>query len=184
MASHNSPLRFAILFIGLFLAFYYFNIGFFGITSPGKVYSPFLANHLNYIAVLRSFLLWCSAAILKCFGFAVITNDNSLLLAGHGEITLVYTCLGLGVLSFFGAFVIAYPKPIGARLIFLVAGILGIQFLNILRFVVLAIFWDKKSNHIVDHHTIFNVLIYIIIGISLYFWVTADAGHKTNHVKN
>ncbi|MFD2870921.1 exosortase Y [Mucilaginibacter ximonensis] len=177
-------MRFAITFIALFLAFYYFNIGFFSITSQGRHYTPFFAEHLNYIKWLRDFLIWCSAAILKCFGFAVVTNDYSLLVAGKGMITLVYSCLGLGVMSFFSAFVIAFPKPLNAKIIFLLTGLLIIQFLNIARFVFLAIFWDKKNGQIIDHHTIFNGLIYILISISLYFWVKADTGTTANDVKN
>src|ERR1700712_5228935 len=94
----NDPIKFAAWFIGLFFAFYYFYILFFGITSPGKLYSPFLAGYLNYIAALRWLLLYCSAFILKCFGFATITNDYELLVAGRGAIQLVYSCLGLGVM--------------------------------------------------------------------------------------
>jgi exosortase/archaeosortase family protein len=93
------------------------------------------------------------------------------LVAGRGSITLIYSCLGLGVMSFFVAFVIAYPKNLKSKLIFLVTGLICIQALNILRFVLLALFWDKKSSMILDHHTIFNIAIYIIIAISLYFWV-------------
>jgi len=181
MAKQNSPSRFAIVFVVLFLGFYYFNIGFFSITSHGRHYIPFLAEHLNYIKVLRNFLIWCSTAILKCFGFEVIHNDYSLLVAGKGVITLVYSCLGLGLMSFFSAFIIAYPKPLKSKLIFLLGGLFAIQFLNILRFVLLALLWNGQNQPIVDHHTIFNAIVYIIIGISLYFWVKADIGIKTNH---
>lgn len=183
-AQQTSPLRFAAKFIVLFLAFYYLNIVFFSITSHGRHYTPWFAEHLNYIKWLRDFLIWCSAAILKCFGFAVVTNDYSLLVAGKGMITLVYSCLGLGVMSFFSAFVLAFPKPLKAKLIFLLIGLMVIQSLNIARFVFLAIFWDKKGSQIIDHHTIFNALIYILIGISLYFWVKADNRTTANNVKN
>jgi exosortase/archaeosortase family protein len=91
--------------------------------------------------------------------------------AGKGAIVLVYSCLGLGLISFFSAFVIAYPKRLKQKMIFLIAGIIGIELLNIIRFVVLALFWDKKANRIIDHHTIFNIILYIIIMISLYYWV-------------
>jgi exosortase/archaeosortase family protein len=170
----NDPIKFAAWFIGLFLAFYYFNIMFFGITSPGKHYSPLLAEYLNYIAALRWLLLHCSATILKWFGFNAITNEYELLVAGHGYIQLVYSCLGLGVISFFTAFVLAYPKPRNQKIIFLLSGIVAIEFLNVLRFVLLVLFWTKKNDVIIDHHTIFNILIYIIISISLYFWVKND----------
>lgn len=171
----NSPIRFAVLFAGLFLAFYYFNILFFGITSPGNHYIPFLANNLNYIQALRWVLLHCSAFILKCVGYDTVTNNYQLLVAGRGTIVLVYSCLALGIISFFAAFVLAYPKPRRAKIIFLPAGIIGIEILNMLRFVLLALFWNKSKTVMADHHTIFNILVYIIVIISLYFWVKSDS---------
>ncbi|MDB5144362.1 MAG: hypothetical protein JWQ66_3075 [Mucilaginibacter sp.] len=179
-----NPIKFALWFIGLFICFYYFNILFFGITSPGNHYSSFLANHLNYIQGLRRVLLSCTAAILKSFGYGVITNDTELLVAGHGVIQVVYSCLGLGVISFFISFVLAYPKPRKAKFIFIVSGILAIEFLNVLRFVILALFWSKQKVISVDHHTIFNIFIYIIIIVSLYYWVRNDVGENKQHAKN
>jgi exosortase/archaeosortase family protein len=170
---HN-PIKFALWFVVLFLLFYYFNILFFGVTSPGGHYSPFLATHFNYIEGLRWLLLKSSAFVLGCFGFVAITNNYELLVAGHGAIMLVYSCLGLGVMSFFSAFVLAYPKPRKAKIIFLISGILTIQFLNIIRFVLLALFWNNGPGIIIDHHTIFNIFIYIIISVSLYLWVKND----------
>jgi exosortase/archaeosortase family protein len=77
-------------------------------------------------------------------------------------------------MSFFAAFVIAYPKQLKSKLIFLFTGLICIQVLNVLRFVLLALFWDKKSGAILDHHTIFNVVVYIVIALSLYAWVKRD----------
>jgi exosortase/archaeosortase family protein len=184
MNQKNSPIRFGVLFISLFLLFYYFNILFFGITSPGNHYIPFLADHLNYIAALRGLLLQCSAGVLQLFGFTALTNNYELLVVGRGVITLVYSCLGLGVMSFFTAFVLAYPKPTKPKLIFLISGLLVIQLLNIIRFALLALFWHKPYGSIIDHHTLFNALIYIVISISLYFWVTTDASLIKQHGKN
>jgi exosortase/archaeosortase family protein len=170
----NEPLRFIISFIFLFAVFYCFNIGYIGITAPGNYYSAFLANHLNYISGLRHLLLQCSATILKWLGFMVITNDTELLVPGRGIIILAYDCLGLGIISFFAAFVLSYPKKTKMKAVFLIAGILGIEFLNIIRFVVLALFWGKNNSKILDHHTIFNIFIYLVIAITLYFWVKGD----------
>lgn len=170
----NSPIRFAVLFVSLFLLFYYFNILFFGITNPGNHYVPFLANNLNYIQALRWVLLKCSAFMLTCFGYDAITNNYQLLVAGHGIIVLVYSCLGLGIISFFTAFVLAYPKPRRAKIIFLLSGIISIEILNIIRFILLALFANESKIAIEDHHTIFNILVYIIISISLYFWVKGN----------
>jgi exosortase/archaeosortase family protein len=181
----GTPVRFIMIFLSLFVVFYYFNILFFGLTSHGNHYNAFLAGHLNYIVWLRHTLLHSSATLLHWLGYAAITNDTDILVAGHGRLTLIYSCLGLGIMSFFSAFVIAYPKNLKAKLIFLISGIIIIQILNVMRFVVLAIFWDKNvDTQIVDHHTIFNLIIYVIIAISLYFWIKHDDKLTTTHAKN
>jgi len=165
------PVKFGFTFLALFLLFYFFNILFFGLTNSGNSYNAFLANHFNYIQWLRQLLLAASTAIINALGYTAIHNDYELLVAGHGIIRLVYSCLGLGVISFFTAFVIAYPKAWRHKLIFIISGIVVIEVLNIIRFVLLAIFWDKRNPQIIDHHTIFNAIIYILIFISLYFWI-------------
>jgi len=170
----DSPLHFLLVFLGLFLFFFYFNIAFFSITSHGNHYIPFFNEHLNYIRWFRHLLLRISKVILNWLGYNAINNDYQLLVAGRGTIDLVYSCLGLGVMSFFGAFVIAYPKNLTPKLIFLFSGLVGIQVLNVLRFVLLSLFWDKQSTLIPDHHTIFNTIIYVLIALSLYFWIKQD----------
>jgi exosortase/archaeosortase family protein len=181
-AEKVSPLRFVIIFAVLFAGLYYFDILFFGLTTPGNHYIPFLDHYLNYIAWLRAALLKSSACILNLLGFTALNDEYELLVAGHGILRVVYSCLGLGVISFFAAFVIAYPKKGRSKWWFLVAGILGIEVLNVLRFVLLAIFWNKRQPHIIDHHTIFNILIYIVIAVSLYFWVrSGDKAEIRSH---
>jgi exosortase/archaeosortase family protein len=180
----NSPLRFLLVFMPLFVVFYFFNVLFFGLTSSGNHYSAFLDGHLNYIRLLRHFLLNTTARVLGWMGYTAITSDTELLVVGHGVIRLVYSCLGLGVMSFFTAFVIAFPKKLKPKLIFFICGILIFQALNIMRFVVLALFWKATRGIILDHHTIFNILIYILIGISLYFWVKHDDKKPAAHAAN
>ncbi len=171
----DSPARFIVLFLALFGALYYFNIFFFGITSPGHHFNDFLTNNFNYIQGLRNLLLHTSAQVIQWLGYTAISNDFQLLVAGKGVINVVYSCLGLGIMSFFTAFVIAYPKKVKTKLLFLIPGLICIQLLNVTRFVLLALFWDKKKGVILeDHHAIFNITIYIIIAISIYFWVRYD----------
>ena len=185
MFERGSPVRFVFIFLSLFIAFYYFNILFFALTSQGNHYNAFLAQHLNYIAWLRHLLLSCSSKLLNWLGYPAITNDTDILVVGHGRLKLIYSCLGLGIMSFFSAFIIAYPKKLKARLIFLALGIIVIQLLNVIRFAVLEIFWDKNEDtQIVDHHTLFNIIIYVLIAISLYFWVKHDDKLPATHAKN
>jgi exosortase/archaeosortase family protein len=181
----NEPLKFILSFIILFAAFYYFNILYFSLTSPdSKHYYAFLADHLNYISWLRELLLQSSVQILNWLGYGSIANEYELLVAGHGVIQLVYSCLGLGVISFFAAFVLSYPQKWKSKITFLICGVLGIEILNVGRFVLLALFWNKQGNRILDHHTIFNILIYVIIALSLYFWVKHDNVLNKNDAAN
>jgi len=180
----GSPVRFLLVFLLLFLFFYYFNIYFFSITSHGDHYNAFFDEHLNYIRLLRHLLLIATQKIINLFGFTSISNDYQLLVAGHGTLDVVYSCLGLGVMSFFAAFVIAYPQKLKPKLIFLLAGLVCIQLLNVSRFVLLALLWDKKSGMILDHHTIFNIIIYAIIAVSLYFWIKHDGKQPVTGAKN
>jgi exosortase/archaeosortase family protein len=180
----NAALKFILAFILLFAAFYYFNIFYFGITSPGNHYSALIAGHLNYISGLRWLLLKCSVVVLNWFGFVAITNSYELLVPGHATIQLVYSCLGLGVISFFAAFVLAYPVKFKSKIAFLIGGVLGIELLNVLRFVLLSLFWNKNENRVIDHHAIFNIIIYIIIAITLYFWVKRNDILINNNAAN
>jgi len=180
----GSPVRFVMTFLSLFIVLYYFNILFFGLTSQGNHYNAFIDQHFNYIRILRHLLLGATGQILDWLGYTAITSDTELLVSGHGRIQLVYSCLGLGVMSFFTAFVIAYPKKLKTKLFFLVSGLLIIQVLNVARFVLLALFWRNTRGIILDHHTIFNIIIYIIIAIALYLWIKHDDRLPAAHAKN
>jgi len=184
MKQQNKAVRFAVVFIVLFLLFYYFNIWFFSATNPGPHYLNFLAKHFNYIQALRWLLLACTAVLLKIFGFSPVYNNYELLVAGHGTIQVVYTCLGLGVLSFFAAFVIAYPKPLKSKIIALISGVVIIEILNIIRFALLAIYGSNHVNQLIDHHTLFNIIMYVIIAVGLYFWIKEDITVPTKNEAN
>src|SRR5471030_3283173 len=152
MMQKNSAVRFAVTFVILFLVFYYFNILFFRAINPGPHYIALLADHFNYIKGLRWLLLSGTSLLLKCFGFSSVYNDLNLLVAGHGSIQVVYTCLGLGLISFFTAFVLAYPKPLKVKMVTLVIGIIIIEIFNIVRFALLALYGSDSVNQLIDHH--------------------------------
>ena len=169
---HNKSYRFLILFLGLFTFLYYFNIAYIGLVAPGHYYVPFLAEHLNYINGLRYVLMQVSAFLIKASGEQVFTTDIWLRVSGRGGFIMAYDCLGYGVMSFLTAFVIAYPKPLKSKLWFLPAGLLLIQTLNVIRFVLLGLYWKKSHlKHFMDHHDIFNLILYAILLMVIWFWV-------------
>ena len=71
-----------------------------------------------------------------------------------------------------------------SKIIFLFSGILVIELLNVIRFMLLVLYWNSADTKIIDHHTIFNVIIYIIIIISLYFWVKNPGSENKKYAAN
>ena len=165
-------LRFIILFILLYLLFYGFNTAYIGITAKGGFYIPFLDQHLNYINWWRTFTIKSSATILQWMDYNVYTHNFHLKVIGKHGFTLVYTCLGYGIMSVFTAFVLAFPGKIKSRYGFLVLGIVIIQLLNTLRLILLALYWDRRAPLLkIDHHDLFNIVVYAILILLVYVWL-------------
>ncbi len=180
----NDPYsKFIIVFIGIYIAIYFFNIGYIGITAKGGLYVPFLAEHLNYIEWWRTFSIEVSAKILRALGETVLTNGTQLKVISKSGFRLVYECLGYGFMSAFIAFCISFPNPFKFRFPFMLAGLVLIQALNIARFVLLALFWHKhKLPFDMDHHTFFNALMYLMMLAICYLWIQYSS--KPAHAKN
>jgi exosortase/archaeosortase family protein len=171
----NPSYRFVVLFLGLFVLLYYFTIFFMGIAAPGNYYSPFVADHLDYVRGFRHLLIAVSASVIRLFGYEVFTSDTTLHAFDAGGITVVYSCLGFGVMSFFVAFVLAWPKKtIKSKLWFIPVGLILIQVLNIARFIMITLFWRTSSyRSLIDHHTLFNFILYVILLATIYFWINS-----------
>lgn len=176
-------LKFVVLFVAFYLIFNYFNEFYIGITAKGGIYIPFLDEHLNYIRWWRDFYLKASAQVLRWLGYTALTNETQLLVVGRGGIRLVYTCLGYGLMSVFAAFCLSFPSPFKYRFWFMVAGLLFIQVMNILRFVLLSLYWNKKHPLFgMDHHDLFNIIIYLLLFGICYLWIKYSI--RANNAKN
>ena len=178
----NPSYRFVVLFLGLFALLYYFNIFYMGITAPGNYYNEFLDQHLNYIRGFRVMLISISAFLLRIFGYEVFTSDTTLHALNAGGINVVYSCLGFGVMSFFVAFVAAWPeRSFKSKLLFIPAGLMLIQTLNIARFILITLFWRTSSlRSVVDHHILFNFVLYAMLLGAIYLWISRnDKGKLT-----
>ncbi|MNJ97598.1 Transmembrane exosortase [compost metagenome] len=168
----NEPyIRFIFLFILTYLLLYGFNTAFIGITAKGGFYVPFLDQHLNYINWWRTFTIESTATVLRWFNYLVYTNEYQLKVIGKSGFRMVYTCLGYGVMSVFIAFVLTFPGKIKARYGFLLLGLIIIQLLNTTRLALLSIYWSRKANMTLDHHDLFNIVVYIVLIILVYIWL-------------
>jgi exosortase/archaeosortase family protein len=166
--------QFSINFLILFVIFYGFNIGYIGITSPGRLYFPFLDDHLNYIELWRNLYIVAAAKILELMGYVVYTTNISLKVESHSGFRLVYSCLGYGIMSCFSAFVLAFPKPLHSRLTFLCVGLSLILSMNLCRLILISLFYNPHITMFsVNHHDIFNAVLYIAILFISYRWVNS-----------
>ncbi|GAB2694032.1 hypothetical protein GCM10027037_16850 [Mucilaginibacter koreensis] len=170
-ALKNPAVQFALKFLALFAVLYGFYLFYLGIVSPGNLYAPYLDRHFNFIRGLRHLLIGTSAGVLHLLGYTTKYNDVQLMVPAHNIIIIGYDCLGFGVMCFFTAFVIAYPKALRPKIIFLLTGLLTIQLLNVCRFVWLTLYWHHSRIYVADQHNVFNMVIYALIMVSLYFWI-------------
>ena len=106
--------------ITLFLLYIFFSQGNLFMNSVfsagGQYYNAYLAAHFNYIQGLRTSILIPSVWLIKLFGFYAIYNDSDILVVAGPHLSINYSCLGLGVMSFFAAFVKAFPAKVKSKL--------------------------------------------------------------------
>ena len=165
-----------LLKFGLAFCFFYFGtLAVIGLSAPEGYYSSFVAHYLNYIDWLRSSILYASRGLLSLLGYHSYVRDKYVLALDSGiSIRMVYTCLGYGVMSFWGAFIIANQGSWKAKLKWILFGWLMIWCINVIRISLLLIVLTKhlSSPFGFDNHTWFNIASYILIFGLIYFYHT------------
>jgi|SRR5579875_1202892 len=170
-----------IKLLSLFLLLYVFNLFFIGITAPGgKFYSVFLDNHLNYIVWLRNGILYTSKLFAHCFGLHPYVADLYTLQENVYSVTLVYSCLGLGIISFWIAFIVAGKNKLPNKLLWIALGVATIWMINSLRISVLLLASEKNwsVNKYINHHDLFNFFSYILLLLLMYIYYRSSKKNK------
>lgn len=169
-----STSKFLLKFMILFFILYGFNIIYIGITTPGGLYIKWLDQYLNFISWWRQFSISSTAAMLTMLNYTIQINDYGLSVKDHSGFKLVYSCLGYGIMSGFASFVIAFPTSRYSKIYFLVTGLLGIQILNTIRLVLIAIYYDHSNKFFgLDPHNLFNLFIYALLAGAIYRWASS-----------
>jgi exosortase/archaeosortase family protein len=174
-AANKKAIQFIITLFALYIFFSQGNLFMFSVMTPtGRYYNPYIAEHFDYIQGLKTALINPAVWIIKLFGFYAIHNEMDVLIINGPYLRINYSCLGLGVMSFLTAFVLAYPASWKATFKMLFLGIITIYILNILRIAGLGLLFglfQSQRNYFEYHHEIFNVIVYIIIFVMLYIWI-------------
>jgi exosortase/archaeosortase family protein len=170
----NSAYFPVVVFLGLFFAFYGFSLFTISITTPGGLYNEFAEKHLDWFSVLRTFLLEVSTKLLNLLGYeAYLYGKYKISIPGKVQLRMIHSCVGMGLFSFWWAMILAFPQSIKNKIRYFLIGTLLIITLNILRITAVAIAAvEKKGNHALklDHHLLFNVVVYAILFFMLYRW--------------
>jgi exosortase/archaeosortase family protein len=173
----------AIFFVIKLLFFYFLfsqgNLFMNSVMNEGsRFYNAYISNHFDYIQGLKTALIVPAVWIIKLFGFYAIHNEMDVLVVAGPHLRINYSCLGLGVMSFLAAFVIAFPAKLKSKIKLLVLGLIMIYILNMLRIVALGVllgFFESQRDNFTYHHEVFNILVYIILFIVLYYWIKKNS---------
>ena len=145
---------------------YYGTYAFIGLSAKGGLYIEWL-KYVDYVGLYRKILLKSSEGLLTILGYNAYTRGSFYLyINGKNGIQLIYECLGIGILSFWVAFVVTdIYGTIKAKLKWVLIGITVVTLLNILRLTLLLVAANKKWVNVMlfDHHTFYNTMLYIIV---------------------
>ncbi|MFD2582260.1 exosortase Y [Pedobacter vanadiisoli] len=182
--ANKKAVKFLIALFLLYILFSQGNLFMNSVMTPSsKYYNAYLFTHFNYIQGLKSALIVPAVWIIKLFGFYAIYNDMDVMVVAGPYLRVNYSCLGLGVMSFLAAFVLAFPASWKSTFKMLVIGIIAIYILNILRIaglgVLLGIFKSQRHNF-TYHHEVFNVIVYVCVFTMLYFWIKNNSKQISN----
>ncbi len=171
----KKAIKFVVALFILYIFFSQGNLLMNSVMSPGgRFYNAYIAQHFDYIQGLKTALIKPAVWIIKLFGFYAIHNEMDVMVVNGPYLRINYSCLGLGVMSFLAAFVLAFPASWKSTFKMLVIGMVSIYILNICRIAGLGLlfgYFQSQRNYFEYHHEIFNIIVYLIIFAMLYIWV-------------
>lgn len=170
---NRNLLLYCAKFIIAYCVLYYGSQAIIGISAPGGYYSAFVHKYLNYPALLRKAILRSTEFFLTVMGYNMeMVDEYKVRIAGGRGVRMVYSCLGIGVTSFWVAFMIANDTGLRKKLFFILFGSVFIFLINVARVMLLLITTNegRPMPFGLEHHTFFTIVSYgfIILLIILF----------------
>ncbi len=179
----NKTLWFYLIkFIGVFCVCYFGTLAVIGLATPGRLYSSFIAEYLDYVNWLRTSLLYGTKWLTGIFHYdTYFAGPYVISVKGGSGIRMVYSCLGIGVMSFWIAFVAANKGSFWKKIKWITGGWVVIWIINVIRLsLVLAATNGRWKIPLFDHHTWFNIVAYLMIFILIWLY---DRSFKNKMLK-
>jgi len=166
----NRTFRFVAGFLLVYGLLYSFNNLWLGLTIPGGYYNAWVAQNADYISALRNFILSGSSTLLEWFGYDTYVHGHYMRIIGGKAIRMVYSCIGLNIIFAWWAFNIAFPMALKRKLVYLLSGTVLIILLNMVRIALVALspYEGNFMNTSLDHHTVFNFVVYGLIILAIF----------------
>jgi exosortase/archaeosortase family protein len=117
------------------------------------------------------FLFKSSQKILALLGHNAIV-EPSLLIGNNGSIYMAKACLGFNTMFLFASIVYLTGNDNKRKWIYIISGLLFLNFVNIMRFVFLFIHIQKYGGYVlaIDLHDMYNYIIYFIVFVLWIIW--------------
>ncbi len=147
----------------------------------GDFYTPFVANNLNFVHWFEQFLLNSGGLFATLFGYEYFISGKQMSLLNGTGVILGFSCIGFSIMSFYLAFIVAFPAKFKKKIWYGIGGLTLIIILNIMRIGGLAVIYSKlnyQQVREVDHHAVFNAVVYIIIFIIFIFYTNMNTNKK------
>lgn len=135
----------------------------------------------NIYVVLADAILYPCQWILHSLGYQTLMAERTISIAGYRGIIIHAPCLGINIIAGFAALIIAYPSKAGylKKISVIFLGIMGIYLLNIIRVTGLTLRNRYSLVLPVDHHDLFNIIIYSFVFLIFYWWIKSNSRTAT-----
>jgi exosortase/archaeosortase family protein len=139
--------------------------------SVNLPFSNYLRN-VDVYSLMANAIIYPSKYLLSSIGYETVLGNRTIAIVGHRGVEIQGPCMGFDVFSVFIALIIAYPSRTTnfQKALFIVAGVLAIHILNVLRVSALLLKHTYSIKLPINHHDLFNIVIYIFVFASFYFW--------------
>lgn len=164
----QSSWSFLARFCTLFGVLYATSEALIGLAAPGGIFHlTFIEQVFNPIQIYTDFLRESVIKLLHLVQIEGVKYKTTSVKTNMITINIGYSCLGLGLMSFWTAFIGAHIQKTATLLKYIGIGLLGLYVLNIIRMAMLVVathlHWTDWKKTELDHHTIYNIIVYAIL---------------------
>jgi exosortase/archaeosortase family protein len=160
-------------FTGVFCLCYFGTLAVIGLAAPGGIHSPFVEKYLDYVSWIKLSLIHATGFILMLFDISTYTIPGFIIrFTGGNGVHIAMDCVGYGVYSFWIAFVVANKGTFFKKSGWIVGGLFGLWFINVLRIslYLTSLNRDWSMPLGLDHHMWFNICAYLLIFLLIYLY--------------